>query len=167
MNRRRLLATATMTAFVVGGTLAGAAAANAAPVSLPGTGSISTGSLNLGAEQASTSSITMSISNNTGLDLTLVSADNSYGKWTSQAPATISAGQQNVIVGDSSTNINGSAINLVYSTPTGATVTLSASVPLFGGNNTDTSGTNAAGYTVDHHVGGGFHPTATFNFRAK
>ncbi|NHC16436.1 FIMAH domain-containing protein, partial [Motilibacter deserti] len=115
----------------------------------------------------STSSVKVRVLNNTGKALTRVSEDKT-GSWTTEFPQTLNPGDD-VTAAVSSSNINGANAQAEYATADGTTFTIGGFVPLVGSNNTYQSvgGTNASAYAIDHSIGGGYSPTATFNLRAN
>ncbi|NHC16435.1 hypothetical protein, partial [Motilibacter deserti] len=115
----------------------------------------------------STSSVKARVLNNTGQTLTRVSEDKT-GSWTTEFPTTLNPGDD-VTAAVSSSNINGANAQAEYVAPDGTTFTIGAFVPLVGSNNTSQSvgGPNAGAYTIDHSIGGGYGPTATFNLRTR
>lgn len=71
MNHHRLFAAAILTATVVGGSLTGAVTSNAEPLTLPNTGSISTGSFGAapGPIESSKAGMVLNVINNSSYDL--------------------------------------------------------------------------------------------------
>ncbi|NHC15924.1 hypothetical protein [Motilibacter deserti] len=123
--------------------------------------------LQLGSPQSS-SGVTVRVTNSTGVPLTLVSTSKPYGDWSGQFPQTLQPGDT-AAAGVSSFSIEGAQLQAVYAAPDGTRFDVSGYVPLAGSNSTSQSvtGTNAGSYTIDHSIGSGWHPTASFNLRPK
>ncbi|WP_432565167.1 hypothetical protein [Kineococcus sp. SYSU DK003] len=111
----------------------------------------------------SSTSVAITVVNNTGQTLTLLDQYKAHGSWGQQFPQTIGVGDSPT-ASASSSNVEGIDIAADYSAPDGTIFHLEAQVPFFGTDSTgqDVSGTNAALYTISHTSISGFNPTVTF-----
>ncbi|WP_432571669.1 hypothetical protein [Kineococcus sp. SYSU DK005] len=111
----------------------------------------------------SSTSVAITVVNNTGQELTLLDEYKAHGSWTQHFPQTIGL-DASVTASASSSNVEGIDLAADYLTSDGTQFHLEAQVPFFGTDSTgqDIAGLNAALYTITHTSISGFNPSVTF-----
>ncbi|MFC6712663.1 hypothetical protein [Branchiibius cervicis] len=105
-----------------------------------------------------TTSISWTIVNTTGVNLTLATASNPYGHW-QKRPVNLASGQSETI-SDYSDNIAGAELKVTYTEPTGQRITMTLTDPI-AGDDTLTGSSNDSTIGFDNSLNHGYHVSGT------
>ena len=164
MNTKNLIVPGVLlTAALSLATVSGASAADApAPVAAPAAASASPAA---GAQLLAghSTSVHVTVTNNTGQDLTLVDDYKPYGDWQDRFAPTLRAGEQTTAYA-TSLNIEGVDLAATYAGADGTSFHIGAYVPVVGFDSSqhDVTGSNAGRYTIHHSGVSGYNPSVTF-----
>ena len=153
-----LLTAAVSLVAVSGASAADVDAAGAAPASVSSSSRVGAQTL-----AAHSTSVRVTVTNDTGEDLTLVDDYKPYGDWQDRFAPTLRAGEQTTAYA-TSLNIEGVDLAATYATSDGTSFHVGAYVPVIGFDSMqhDVSGASAGRYTIHHSGVSGYNPAVTF-----